>query len=324
MLFLISALAIAAMLAALYLRPPDLDLEREAKIGATTSVEAVEALIAADEGQAGTIRMGLGKQIVWAAPSLKHKTRFAIVYVHGFSASAAEIRPLPDLVAQSLGANLFFARLHGHGLVDPDAMGRATIEDWTGDVGEALAIGRILGDEVIVLSTSTGASLVTWALARPSLVERVRASVFLSPNYGVQAAGSILLTGPFGERLARFLLGERGGFEPISPLNAHNWTTDYPVGALVPMAQSVRLATHTPVEDIKVPALFLQSAEDKVVRPDRTAAVAARWGGPHRLVDPGPTGDTNNHVIAGDTYSPETTAPIARMILDWLGEQGIR
>lgn len=324
MLVLFSVLVIAAMLAALYLWPPNLVLEREAKTVATSTIEGVEALIAADEGEAGAIREGLGKQIVWADPVRKQKTRFALVYVHGFSASAAEVRPLPDLVAQALGANVFFTRLHGHGLVDPDAMGRATIEDWAGDVGEALAIGRILGEEVIVLSTSTGASLVTWALARPTLVKHVRASVFLSPNYGVQAAGSFLLTGPLGERLARLLIGERGGFEPISPLNAHNWTTDYPVRALVPMAQSVRLANHTRVEDIKVPALFLQSAEDKVVRPDRTAAVAARWGGPHALIDPGPTGDANNHVIAGDTYSPETTAPMAQTILDWLGEQGVR
>ncbi len=139
-----------------------------------------------------------------------------------------------------------------------------------------------------MLSTSTGASLVTWALARPPGKARPGIGFPVAELWGT---GSRELSAhrPLGERLARLLIGERGGFEPISPLNAHNWTTDYPVRALVPMAQSVRLANHTCVEDIKVPALFLQSAEDKVVRPDRTAAVAARWGGPHALIDPGPT-----------------------------------
>lgn len=315
---------VIAALAVVYRLPPNLELEREARLGADTSPQALDTLIAAEEAKVGPIRKGLGKQIVWADPTEPQKTPVAVIYVHGFSASPAEIRPLPDLVAKALGANLFFTRLAGHGLEDADAMGRATIEDWAGDIGEALSIGRLLGDKVVVISTSTGASLVTWALARPRLAENVAASVFLSPNYGVQASGSFLLTGPFGTQLARLLLGERRGFEPISPLNAHNWTTDYPVSALIPMAQSIRLATHTPVENISIPALFIQSADDKVVRPDRTAAVSARWGGPHRLVDPGPTGDANNHVIAGDTYSPQTTEPIAQTILDWLGEQGIR
>lgn len=324
MVVLISVIVIAALLAAVYLRPPELALEREAGIGASTSIETVETLIAANEGKVGAIREGLGKQIVWADPARRQKTKVAVVYVHGFSASPAEVRPLPDLVAKRLGANLFFTRLAGHGLTDPEALGLVTLDDWAGDIAEALAIGRLLGDEVIVISTSTGASLVTWALARPALAESVGASVFLSPNYGVQASGSFLLTGPFGPQIARLLLGAHRGFEPISPLNAHNWTTDYPVEALIPMAQSVRLATHTPVEDIRVPALFIQSAKDKVVRPDRTAAIAARWGGPHVLIDPGPTGDANNHVIAGDTYSPGTTEPIATAILDWLSPQGIR
>lgn len=317
------AVAIVALVV-LYRMPPTLALEREATIPAETSLEALDDIIADQEKTVGGLRTGLAKQIVWADPARRQKTPISVVYVHGFSASPAEVRPLPDLVAKALSANLFFTRLAGHGLADPNALGLATIEDWAQDIGEALAIGRLLGDQVVVISTSTGASLATWALARPALADQVAASVFLSPNYGVQASGSFLLTGPFGAQLARLIIGNRTGFQPISPLNAHNWTTDYPVTALIPMAQSVRLATHTPVEEIRIPALFLQSAADKVVRPDRTAAIAARWGGPHRLIDPGPTGDANNHVIAGDTYSPQTTEPIAQTILDWLSEQGIR
>lgn len=323
-LVLVVTTVAVVVLVALYRMPPELALEREARIAATTGADALEAQIATDEATVGAIREGLAKQVVWANPAERQKTAISVIYVHGFSASAAEVRPLPDLVAQGLGANLFFTRLAGHGLNDPDALGLVTIEDWADDIGEALAVGKLLGDQVVVISTSTGASLVTWALGRPALADRVAASVFLSPNYGVQASGSFLLTGPFGSQIARLLLGERRGFEPISPLNAHNWTTDYPVEALIPMAQSVRLATHTPVERIRIPALFIQSADDKVVRPDRTAALASRWGGPYALIDPGPTGDANNHVIAGDTYSPQTTEPIARTILDWLGEQGIR
>ena len=61
------------------------------------------------------IRPGLQKEIVWANPATKTKTPLAIVYIHGFSASKGEVRPLPDKVASALGANLFFTRLTGHG-----------------------------------------------------------------------------------------------------------------------------------------------------------------------------------------------------------------
>ncbi len=322
LIFFVVAAALA--LTIIYRMPPDLALERGATLPATVDIASVDTFIARAEEKAGTIRKGLAKQIVWADPTHPTRTAIAVVYVHGFSASPAELRPLPDRVAHALGANLYFTRLAGHGLADPDALGRATIGDWTADVEEALSIGRLLGDRVVVIATSTGASLVTWALARPGLSDKIAATVLLSPNYGVQASGSVLLTGPFAARIAHLVIGARRGFEPVNALNAHNWTTDYPVEALIPMAEAVRLAAFSPVEDIKVPALFVYSAKDKVVRPDLTAAIASRWGAPHESVDPGVTGDANNHVIAGDTYSPDTTEPVATAILDWLSRQGIR
>lgn len=322
-LLIVVVVAVLA-LAVVYRLPPNLALERRATLPASVTIASVDAFIGREEEKAGTIRQGLAKQIVWADPSHPTRTALSVIYVHGFSASPAELRPLPDRVAQRLGANLYFTRLAGHGLEDPDGLGRATIGDWTADLEEALAIGRLLGDRVVVIATSTGASLVTWALARPGLSDNIAATVLLSPNYGVQASGSFLLTGPFAARIAHLVIGPRRGFEPVNALNAHNWTTDYPVEALIPMAEAVRLSAFTPVEDITVPALFVYSTRDLVVRPDLTTAVASRWGGPHESFDPGITGDANNHVIAGDTYSPQTTEPVATAILDWLSRQGIR
>jgi pimeloyl-ACP methyl ester carboxylesterase len=322
---LIAVTIIAALiLVAIYRRPPDLALERKSSLPADVGIPSVETFIAREEKKAGLIRKGLAKQIIWADPLHPARTSVCVVYVHGFSASPAEMRPLPDRVAERLGANLFFTRLAGHGLEDPDALGRPAIGDWTADIEQALAIGRLLGKRTVVIASSTGASLVTWALARPGLSQNVAAAVLLSPNYGVQASGSFLLTGPFASQIARRVIGARRGFEPVNALNAHNWTTDYPVEALIPMAEAVRLAAFTPVEEIRVPAIFVYSAKDKVVRPDLTAAIATRWGGPHQSFDPGDTGDANNHVIAGDTYSPETTEPVAAAIVDWLSQQGIR
>ncbi|MCM2475693.1 alpha/beta fold hydrolase [Rhizobium sp. CG5] len=276
--------------------------------------------LANTEAKAGHVRPGAQKQIVWADPVSRARTPVVLVYIHGFSASAGEVRPLPDLVARDLGANLYFTRLTGHGQ-SGDALAEASVSDWIADFSEALAIGERLGDRTVVMATSTGGALVTWALAQPLYRDRIAAVVLLSPNYGLQATGSFLLAMPFGRQIARLVIGARRGFEPRNELHAAFWTTEYPVDALIPMAHLVRLAARVPVETIDTPALFLYSPQDTVVRPDLTAMIAVRWGAPAQIIDPGAVEDPNHHVIAGDALSPSTTQPLAARITAWLRDQ---
>lgn len=283
-----------------------------------------EAYLAGEEARIADIRPGLQKQIIWADPIAKPRTGYAVVYIHGFSASSGEVRPLPDRVARALHANLFYTRLQGHGRSGPDAMGAATLAGWLDDYAEAIAIGRRIGRQVIVISTSTGGTLTTWGLAQADLARDVAAAIFISPNYGLRAQGEFLLRGPWARQLSRLILGKRAGFTPENAEHARLWTTDYPVAALLPMAQSIKLATDAAAEGISTPALFIISSADQVVRPDRTRAIAARWGGPHDLDDVGAIGTGSNHVIAGDALSPKMTAPLAERILGWLKSLSIQ
>src|SRR5690606_22606120 len=69
-----------------------------------------DAYLAEVESRFADIRPGLQKEIIWADPRTKKKTPYAVIYLHGFSASKGEVRPLPDLIARHLGANLYFTR----------------------------------------------------------------------------------------------------------------------------------------------------------------------------------------------------------------------
>lgn len=263
------------------------------------------------------IQPNQGKQIVWADPRTRSRTPVAIVYIHGFSASPGEMRPLPEIVAMNLGANLYFTRLFGHGTTTRPMAG-TSVNAWVNDFAEALAIGERLGQRVVIMGTSTGGTLTTWALTRPEFEGRVSAVVLSSPNYGVKAFGASLLTFPFASQLAHLVMGETRSFEPGTDLQRLYWTTTYPVDALLPMAETVRLAVDAPVERIKVPALMLISPEDEVVDPAMTRQVAGRWGGPYELVEIAGVEDPSRHVLAGDAMSPGTTDAVAERVTAWL------
>jgi len=295
------------------------------RVPADTSVIFDPASIGSDpaaylervEAKIPGIRPGLEKEIVWAYPQSRAKTPLSIVYVHGFSASKGEVRPLPDKVAAAFGANLFFTRLTGHGR-DGAAMAEASVHAWVNDMAEALAVGRAIGEKVIVIATSTGGGLTTWAATQPDLMQDVAGLVLISPNYGPRARGAGLLTMPWGGLMARIVSGSERGAQPTSELRGRFWTTRYPIEAVLPMAAITEVARSAPVERIGVPALFVYSEGDRVVDHGVTAKIAARWGAPHETVVVDRTGDPSNHVIAGDAYSPATTDMLADRIVAWI------
>lgn len=280
-----------------------------------------EAWLAKSEAAVPGIHDDLHKEIVWAYPASKAKTPLAIVYVHGFSASKNETRPVPDKVAAALGANLYLTRLAGHGQ-DGNTLAGASVNDWVNDMAEALAIGKMIGEKVMVVGVSTGAGLATWAANDPALSKDIDGLVFISPNYGVQAGGSFLLTMPFGEQLANLIVGKERTFETYNDMHKRFWTWSYPTRALLPMAALTKLAANTPVEAIRQPVLMIYSETDTVIRPDLIKAVAARWSGKVTLTALAKNDDPSSHVIAGDALSPGTTDEVAGMIVEWVKSQG--
>ncbi|WP_137934239.1 alpha/beta hydrolase [Mesorhizobium comanense] len=313
----LAVLGLIAVLALAFALGPRVPVDTTIRFDPSVIGDDPQAYIARTEAAVPGIRDGLEKEIVWANPMVHAKTPLSIVYIHGFSASKGELRPLPDDVADALDANLFYTRLTGHGQ-DGEAMTQGSVNAWINDYEEALAIGRAIGDKVIVISTSTGGSLAAWAATQPGASEGVAAIAFISPNFGVKASGAEILTMPWGKQIAELVIGRERSFVPRNALHEKFWTYKYPVAATLPMQALTELAYAAPVEKAVIPALFIFSDSDKVVRPDRTREIAARWGAPHELVPVDDTGDPDNHVIAGDVLSPSTTAFLAQRISVWV------
>lgn len=316
---LLGLFILVAGAAALFLLGPRVPVDTTVSFDPRSIGNDVAAYVERSEAGVANLREGLGKEIVWAFPQSRAKTPLSIVYVHGFSASKGEVRPLPDKVATAIGANLFYTRLTGHGQ-DGAAMASASVNAWVNDMAEALAVGRAIGEEVVVIATSTGGALATWAAAQPALTQDIAGLVLISPNYSTLASGSGILTMPWGGVVAKLIAGKERGFEPINDLHAKYWTTRYPIEAALPMAALARMARQTEVENIKIPALFIFSDRDAIVDPRATREIAARWGGPHEIFAVEENGDKYNHVVAGDALSPQTTDMLVAKIVSWIGE----
>lgn len=277
----------------------------------------IDAFLAGVEGGVPNLRDGVAKRVIWAG-AVGQKTPLSVVYLHGFSATSEEIRPVPDDVARALGANLYYARLSGHGR-DGAAMAEPSAADWVRDLDETLTIARAIGDEVLILSTSTGGTLAALAATEPDLARDVKGMVLVSPNFGLNNPLAFLLSSPFARQWIPLVLGYERSFEVMNDRHAAFWTTTYPVVSALPMKALVNAVMRRDFSTARVPALFVFSDDDAVVRPDISRKVAASWGAGAKIlaVTPGPDDDPNAHVIAGDTLSPGQSGVVATAIIDW-------
>ncbi|HEV8036462.1 alpha/beta hydrolase, partial [Yoonia sp.] len=233
------------------------------------------------------------------------------------SATGQELRPLPDLVAKALGANLHFTRLTGHGQ-NSDAMGQATLADWRRDVAEAIAIAQTLGEEVIIMGCSTGCTLATLALAEGV---QVTGMVHVSPNFGLRnRVVQRLLDLPAAGHWAKYVAGASRKIKRINAGHAAYWTLNVPIAAVHVMADAVRAVRKADLAIIQTPALFCFNEADQVVHPDDTRHVMARWGAETDVVTLAqtPADDAMGHVMAGDIFSPGQTEPLARQVIAWV------
>ncbi len=294
--------------------PADLNISHEKiRVG-----RDVDAYLATREQQFDDIIVGVQKQVIWADES-GVRTPLSIVYLHGFTATSKEIRPVPDRIAAALGANLYLARLSGHGR-SADALAEATIDHWMRDVSEALKVGFAIGQRVIVIGTSTGGTLTAALAQDKAAIKNIAGFIFISPNFAINNRAATLLTWPFARYWVPLVIGDWQRSVPRNDLHARYWTTDYPTVALMPMAALVKAVDDLDFAEVDVPALFYYSPKDQVVVAEKTAEFAKEWGGPQKsiLVDLQASDDVYAHIIAGDIVSPAQTQIAVDKMLAWI------
>lgn len=283
----------------------------------------LEAYLADQEAQFSDVIPNTEKKIVWADPNHKEKTPLAIVYLHGFSATRQETAPLTDEVADALGANRFYTRLTGHGRTEV-AMTDGSLAAWTADLAEAVEIGKQLGEKVVLIGASTGGTLATWGATEPTLRDHIAALILISPNFSPKNRISELLLWPWGEQIAKLIIGPERSWEPVNEGHAHYWTERYPSRAVLPVMAAIDVTRKADLSQITQPILIFYSPEDTVLNHDVTIQVFERFGSKNKkIIAITNSDDPDHHILAGDILSPSTTDLLRDHILTFLAEAGI-
>lgn len=217
------------------------------------------------------IRPGNEAEIIWA-DTPKQQTDYAIVYLHGFSASKQEGNPAYLYLAKALHANLYLSRLADHGIDTVAPMQFLSAERLWESAKQAFAIGKKLGKKVILVGTSTGGSL---ALQLAATYPEVNSLILMSPNIAINDKNAWLLNNPWGLQIARKVVGgvERKVTGQTATYQKY-WYTNYRLEALVQLEELIESTmTKSVFEKVKQPVLLLyfyknERAQDAVVRVD--------------------------------------------------------
>ena len=252
-------------------------------------------------------------RIVWADTS-RRKTPYAIVYLHGFSASQGEGDPVHRYIAKKYGCNLYLARLAEHGIDTSEAMVNLTADEYWNTAKQALAIGQRLGDKVILMGTSTGGTqALQLAAAYP---DKVAALVLMSPNIAINDPNAWVANQHWGLQLAHLITGSDYiiSKEDYGPLYRQYWYPKYRTEAVVALQEMLSTTMNkSTFEKVTQPVGLFYYYKDKVHQ-DSVVKVSAELemfdelGTPMTLKYKEAIPEAGTHVIGSSVRSHDVPA----------------
>ncbi|MGF2414375.1 alpha/beta hydrolase [Ferruginibacter sp.] len=284
----------------------------------TTGMPAVPAtgeldkFVAANEA-AHKLRPNNEARVVWANDSVKQKTEYAIVYIHGFSASQEEGNPVHRNIAKQFGCNLYLSRLAEHGIDTSEQLMHLTADNYWETAKQALAIGKQLGNKVILMGTSTGGSQALQLAA--TYPDDVAALILYSPNIAINDPNAWILNNHWGLQIARLVKGGNYNVpEDERTIYKQYWNKPYRLEAAVALEEMLETAmTAATFNKVKQPVLLLyyykdEEHQDKVVKVSAMKEMFTKLATDTTLKRAVALPNTGDHVIASPIKSKDVEA----------------
>ncbi len=248
-------------------------------------------------------------RVVWANDSVHTKTVYAIVYLHGFSASQEEGDPVHRNLAKQFGANLYLSRLSAHGIDTSDALLNMTATSLWETAKEAYAIGKQLGEKVIIMGTSTGGTL---ALQLAAAYPEIAGLVLLSPNIAINDPNAWITNNPWGLQIARLV---KGGKMNIIPNKTDEykkyWNQAYRLEAVTELQELLETTMNKKTfEKIQQPLLTLyyyknEKEQDPVVKVSAMKEMFEEVSTPAAMKRMIPIPNAGSHVLGSPIQSKD-------------------
>ena len=247
-------------------------------------------------------------KIIWADSS-KTQTEYAIVYLHGFSASQMEGDPVHQNMAKQFHCNLYLARLAEHGIDTTENLMNLTAENYWESAKMAYAIGKQIGKKVILMSTSTGGTL---ALQLAANYPEIAGLILYSPNIEVFNPAAPLLNNPWGLQIGRAVL--KGKYVDVKYTDSaypKYWNRHYRIEAVVALQNLLEATmTETTFKKIHQPTLALyyykdEAHQDNVVKVTAIQKMMQQIATPDDLKLSMALPNTGNHVLASPIVSKD-------------------
>ncbi|MEO8403769.1 MAG: alpha/beta hydrolase [Chitinophagaceae bacterium] len=212
-------------------------------------------------------------RIIWQNDSLKQKTEYAVVYLHGFSASQEEGDPVHRLFAKNFGCNLYLSRLAEHGIDTTEPLLNYTADGAWNTAKEAFAIGKQLGKKVIIIGCSTGGTLALKLAA--DYPNDIAGLILLSPNIAINDPNAWVLNNHWGLQVAHMVKGTYNISTDTTLLYKQYWNSKYRMEATVQLEELLETTMKSSLfEEIKQPTLLMYYYKDEVHQ-DSTVKVSA-------------------------------------------------
>jgi len=249
-------------------------------------------------------------RIVWANDSSKAMTEYAIVYLHGFSASQEEGNPVHRNVAAHFGCNLYLSRLAEHGIDTTDQLINLNSDNYWESAKEALFIGKKLGKKVILMGTSTGGTQALQLAA--TYPNDVAAIILYSPNIEINDPNAFLLNNPWGLQIARLVKGGKLNYPADTrPIYSAYWNRPYRLEAVVNLQEMLETTmTEQTFKAVKQPVLLLyyyqdEQHQDNVVRVGAMKKMFGALSTPSNMKEEMAITNAGHHVLGSPILSKD-------------------
>ncbi|MDE3236467.1 MAG: alpha/beta hydrolase [Bacteroidota bacterium] len=252
-------------------------------------------------------------RIVWVNDSLKQPTEYAIVYLHGFSASQEEGNPVHRNIAKAFGCNLYLSRLAEHGIDTTEPLMNLTAQNYWESAKQAYAIGKQLGKKVILMGTSTGGTL---ALLLAAAYPDVAGVILMSSNIEINDPNAWLLNNPWGLQIARLVMHSK--YRDITndkPAYRQYWNGHYRLEGAVALEELLETTMkEATFKKIHQPVLTLyyykdEQHQDPVVKVSAMRTMFSELGTPASEKRMIAVPNAGNHVLGCPIVSKDIVTP---------------